>query len=153
MTLGLARVSTARKTTTRTKPSQRVSAHFRWLFHCRLILSDFPFSVGSHRDRYVTTLSSREISSSQSATTTVSPLSLIAEPPKWRRERTAPKCSKEVESVQARFIGLLREKGFRPRLAAPHFAYTSGQMHAYSISCMHKKWAEGMAAGRVIGAV
>ena len=46
----------------------------------------------------------RIISSSHIATTTIPPSSLIADPPKCRRERAAPKCSKEVESVQPVFI-------------------------------------------------
>src|ERR1700744_3427905 len=112
MTLGLAAISSGVRTTTRTQPLQCSSAHLRCVFHCRLTRCVLPFSVGPNRDRYVAHLSSRTISSSHIATTTVAPSWLIADPPKCRRERAAPKCSKQVDRVQVRFISLPREPRF-----------------------------------------
>ena len=66
----------------------------------------------------MTLLSWRTISSSHIATRTVPPSSLIADPPKCRRERAAPKCSKEVESVQSVFIVAATQTMFPRRMCA-----------------------------------
>ena len=87
--------------------------------HAAIATSYRPFEVGYPLLAYLLRLPSQRRSKSRLirdatilannlvvhiATTTVPPSSLIADPPKCRRERAAPKCSKEVESVQPVFI-------------------------------------------------